>query len=136
MIKPLEKPGLTTERLEQLNHQLVVGSVNSFGITGPLKDDAGLDQVIQGMSGLMSVTGSGADTYRVGVPIVDITSGMICAFGIVSALVGYSTGNAVSHLTTSLLETALNLSVIWYVLLFRQEKTEQEMKSIRSPGCR
>ena len=107
----LEKLGLTPERLEQLNPRLVVGSVNGFGITGPLKDDAGLDQVIQGMSGLMSVTGSGADTYRVGVPIVDITSGMICAFGIVSALVGRSTGNAVSHVTTSLLETALNLSV-------------------------
>jgi len=59
----------------------------------------------------MPVTGSEADTYRVGVPIVDITSGMICAFGIVLALVGRSTGNAVSNLTTSLLETALNLSV-------------------------
>lgn len=40
----LEKLRLTTERLEQLNPQLVVGSVNSFGITGPLKDDAGLGQ--------------------------------------------------------------------------------------------
>jgi crotonobetainyl-CoA:carnitine CoA-transferase CaiB-like acyl-CoA transferase len=107
----LEKLGLTTERLDQLNPRLVVGSINSYGITGPLKDDAGLDQVIQGMSGLMSVTGSGADTYRVGVPIVDITSGMICAFGIVSALVGRGTGHAVRHVTTSLLETALNLAV-------------------------
>jgi CoA:oxalate CoA-transferase len=107
----LEKLGLTTERLTELNPGLIVGSVNAFGITGPLKDDPGLDQVIQGMSGLMSVTGEGDDTYRVGVPIVDITSGMICAFGIVSALVGRSTGHAVSHVTTSLLETALNLSV-------------------------
>jgi len=107
----LEKLGLTPERLLQLNPRLVVGSVTGFGATGPLKDDAGLDQVIQGMSGLMSVTGLGANTYRVGVPIVDITAGMICAFGIVSALVGRSTGHTVSHVTTSLLETALNLSV-------------------------
>ena len=107
----LEKLGLTTQRLAQLNPTLVVGSVNGFGLTGPLKDDAGLDQVVQGMSGLMSVTGSGAETYRVGVPIVDITSGIVCAFGIVSALVGRSTGHAVSHVSTSLLETALNLSV-------------------------
>ncbi len=107
----LEKLGLTTERLAQLNPTLVVGSVNGFGLTGPLKDDAGLDQVVQGMSGLMSVTGSGAETYRVGVPIVDITAGIVCAFGIVSALVGRSTGHAVSHVSTSLLETALNLSV-------------------------
>lgn len=107
----LDKLGLTAERLKELNPTLVVGSVNGFGITGPLKDDAGLDQVVQGMSGLMSVTGSESDTYRVGVPIVDITSGMICAFGIVSALVGRTTGHAVSHVGTSLLETALNLSV-------------------------
>jgi len=108
----LEKIGLTSARLNELNPDLVVGSVNGFGITGPLKDDAGLDQVVQGMSGLMSVTGSSAeDTYRVGVPIVDITSGMICAFGIVSALVGRSSGHPASHVTTSLLETALNLSV-------------------------
>ena len=107
----LDKLGLTAERLAQLNPTLVVGSVNGFGTTGPLKDDAGLDQVVQGMSGLMSVTGSESDTYRVGVPIVDITSGMICAFGIASALVGRSTGQAVSRVSTSLLETALNLSV-------------------------
>ena len=108
----LDKLGLTASRLAEPNPTLVVGSVNGFGITGPLKDDAGLDQVVQGMSGLMSITGPDADHgYRVGIPIVDITSGMICAFGIVSALVGLSSGRPVSRVTTSLLETALNLSV-------------------------
>lgn len=108
----LEKMGLTPEHLEELNPRLVIGSVNAFGSTGPMKDDAGLDQVVQGMSGLISVTGSEAgDTYRVGIPIVDITSGIVCAFGIVSALVGRSTGHHVGHVTTSLLETALGLSV-------------------------
>jgi CoA:oxalate CoA-transferase len=106
----LEKLGLTPERLKELNPRLVLASVNGFGTVGPLKDDAGLDQVIQGMSGLMSVTGAGT-TYRVGVPIVDITSGMICAFGIVSALLGRDSGKPVSSVSTSLLETALNLSV-------------------------
>jgi CoA:oxalate CoA-transferase len=108
----LEKLGLTSEHLDELNPRLVVGSVNGFGATGPLKDDAGLDQVVQGMSGLMSVTGSSADDgYRVGVPIVDITSGMMCAFGIVAALVGRASGHPVHYVTTSLLETALGLSV-------------------------
>ncbi|WP_426517450.1 CaiB/BaiF CoA transferase family protein [Diaminobutyricibacter sp. McL0618] len=111
-IGTLDKLGLTRERLEELNPRLVVGSVNAFGATGPLKDDPGLDQVVQGMSGLTSVTGSGAgDTYRVGVPIVDITSGMICAIGILAALVGRDNANPARHVTTSLLETALNLSV-------------------------
>jgi len=108
----LDKLGLTAFRLAELNPDLIVGSVNGFGLTGPLKDDAGLDQVVQGMSGLMSITGPGPGaTYRVGVPIVDITSGMICAFGIVSALVGRASGHPVAHVSTSLLETALNLSV-------------------------
>lgn len=107
----LDKLGLTSERLQQLNPRLIIGSVNGFGVVGPLRNDAGLDQVIQGMSGLMSITGSGVDTYRVGIPVVDITSGMICAFGIVSALVGRGRGKSVSRVSTSLLETALNLSV-------------------------
>ncbi|WP_375400872.1 CaiB/BaiF CoA transferase family protein [uncultured Amnibacterium sp.] len=108
----LEKMGLTPAHLDELNPRLVIGSVNAFGLTGPMKDDAGLDQVVQGMSGLISVTGSErGDTYRVGVPIVDITSGIVCAFGIVSALLGRSTGHPVGHVSTSLLETGLGLSV-------------------------
>ena len=108
----LQKLGLTAEHLAELNPRLVVGSVNGFGLVGPLKDDAGLDQVVQGMSGLMSVTGGGVgDVYRVGVPIVDITSGMMCALGVVAALLGRSNGSSVGHVSTSLLETALNLSV-------------------------
>lgn len=107
----LEKMGLSAERLEELHPGLLLGSITGFGTVGPLKDDAGLDQVIQGMSGLMSVTGAGpGNTYRVGVPIVDITSGMVCAFGIVSALLGRSNGHSVSRVATSLLETALGLS--------------------------
>ena len=107
----LEKMGLTAGRLEELNPGLVVGSVTGFGTVGPLKDNAGLDQVVQGMSGLMSVTGADpGNTYRVGVPVVDITSGMVCAFGIVSALLGRSNGHPISRISTSLLETALNLS--------------------------
>ncbi|GGF30798.1 CaiB/BaiF CoA transferase family protein [Subtercola lobariae] len=108
----LAKLGLTDERLTELNPRLIVASVNGFGITGPLKNDAGLDQVIQGMSGLMSITGADSEhVYRVGIPIVDITSGMIAALGITAALVGRSNGHPVSTVSTSLLETALNLSV-------------------------
>jgi CoA:oxalate CoA-transferase len=108
----LDKLGLTAAHLAELNPELVIGSVNAFGITGPLKDEAGLDQVMQGVSGLMSVTGpEDGDGYRFGVPIVDITSGMVCAFGIAAALAGRAVGRSGSHVTTSLLETALNLSV-------------------------
>lgn len=108
----LEKIGLTKARITELNPHLIVASVSGFGNTGPLRDNAGLDQVVQGMSGLTSVTGSDPEnTFRVGVPIVDITSGMICAFGIASALAGRHAGQVVNRVSTSLLETALNLSV-------------------------
>jgi CoA:oxalate CoA-transferase len=108
----LDQMGFTKVHLDVLNPNLVVASINGFGTTGPLKDDAGLDQVIQGMSGLVSVTGSDPEnTYRVGVPIVDLTSGLVCALGIVSALLGRTNGHPVRHVSTSLLETALNLSV-------------------------
>lgn len=108
----LDKLGLTASRLKELSPELIVGSVSGFGLTGPLKDDAGLDQVVQGMSGLMSITGPvGSDGYRLGVSIVDITSGIVCAFGIASALAGRAAGHPVSTVSTSLLETALNLSV-------------------------
>ena len=108
----LDKLGLTNERIKELNPQLVIASVSGFGNAGPLRDNAGLDQVVQGMSGLTSVTGSDSEnTFRVGVPIVDITSGMICAFGIASALAGRHTGQYVDRVSTSLLETALSLSV-------------------------
>jgi len=108
----LDQMGLTATHLDELNPKLVVASVNGFGTVGPLKDDAGLDQVIQGMSGLVSVTGADVEhAYRVGVPIVDITSGIVCAFGIVSALFGRTNGQPVARVSTSLLETALNLSV-------------------------
>jgi crotonobetainyl-CoA:carnitine CoA-transferase CaiB-like acyl-CoA transferase len=108
----LEKMGFSADRLRELNPDLVVASVNGFGTSGPLKDDAGLDQVIQGMSGLVSVTGADAEhSYRVGVPIVDITSGIVTALGIVAALLGRTNGHPVGEVSTSLLETALGLSV-------------------------
>jgi CoA:oxalate CoA-transferase len=108
----LDKMGLTEEVLQELNPRLVRASITGFGEHGPLTDLAGLDQVIQGMSGLISVTGADrAHTYRVGVPIIDITSGMISAFSIVSALLGRHQGHPVQRVSTSLFETGLALSV-------------------------
>ena len=76
--------------LRSQRHKIMLATKGGLRMDGStlLRDGSapGIDQVIQGMSGLMSVTGSGADTYRVGVPIVDIPSGMICAFGIVLAM--------------------------------------------------
>lgn len=108
----LEKMGLSEEVLNELNPELIVTSISGFGEVGPLRDMAGLDQVIQGMSGLTSVTGPDrGHTYRTGVSIIDITTGMINAFNVVTALLGKRMGASVTKMSTSLLETGLALSV-------------------------
>ena len=104
--------GLDPDALRAEKPELIVASVSGFGSTGPLSQTAGLDQVAQGMSGLMSVTGKDADNlYRVGIPIIDIFSGVFTALGIAASLVGRErTGNG-RTVATSLLEAALSISV-------------------------
>lgn len=115
------KPGTMTEMgldpdgLRAEKPSLIVASVSGFGSTGPLAQAAGLDQVAQGMSGLMSVTGEDAEhPTRVGVPIVDIYAGVFTALGIAAALVGRErTGGeqgAGRLIETSLLEAAISVS--------------------------
>ena len=107
----LASTGLEPELLRAANPRLIIASVTGFGPTGPLSQTAGLDQVAQGMSGLMSVTGLDEEhMYRVGVPIVDLVTGIYTAFGIASALAGRKEGGAGSAVSASLLETGLSLS--------------------------
>jgi crotonobetainyl-CoA:carnitine CoA-transferase CaiB-like acyl-CoA transferase len=115
------KPGTMTEMgldpdgLRAEKPSLIVASVSGFGSTGPLAQAAGLDQVAQGMSGLMSVTGEDAEhPTRVGVPIVDLYAGVFTALGIAAALVGRErTGGEHGMgrlIETSLLEAAISVS--------------------------
>lgn len=107
----LASMGLDPEALRTENPGLIVASVTGFGTTGPLAQTAGLDQVAQGMSGLMSVTGQDADSMvRFGVPIVDMCTGIFAAYGIASALAGRASDGKGRTISTSLLESALALS--------------------------
>lgn len=107
----MEKMGLGPARLHDINPRLIVSSITGYGTAGPWKDRAGLDQVIQAASGLTSVTGKNQEeTYRVGIPVIDITTGMVSAFALVSALYARVTGGEATHVSTSLFETALGLS--------------------------
>ncbi len=104
--------GLDPESLRAEKPSLIIASVSGFGATGPLSQTAGLDQVAQGMSGIMSVTGENVDEmYRVGLPIVDIYAGIFTAFGIAAALVGRERSGNGLEVSTSLLEAALAVSV-------------------------
>lgn len=108
----LEKMGFGPDELTKANPDLVHVSVNAYGLHGPLNHLPGLDQVIQGITGLTSVTGPAeGEGYRVGLPIVDIASGMIAAFTAVSLLLGRDRGSPARSGATSLYETALAMSV-------------------------
>jgi len=83
----MDRLGLGFDVLKQENSQLVYCAISGFGQEGPLRDLPAYDQIIQGMSGIMSITGA-PDTapYRVGFPVSDTIGGMTAAFAIVSAL--------------------------------------------------
>ena len=103
--------GLDAAGLRAEKPSLIIASVSGFGSTGPLSQTAGLDQVAQAMSGLMSVTGKNAsELYRVGIPIIDIYAGVFTAFGIVTALVGRQRTGTGLEVSTSLLESAIAIS--------------------------
>ncbi|WP_134681260.1 CaiB/BaiF CoA transferase family protein [Paracoccus ravus] len=83
----LAKYGLDYETLADLNPRLVYCSVTGFGQTGPYAHRPGYDYIIQGMSGMMSVTGEpDAQPQKVGVAVVDIFTGVYSVVGILAAL--------------------------------------------------
>ena len=83
----LERLGLGPEQLRERNPRLIVARVTGFGEEGPWADRPAYDHIIQGMSGLMSVTGSPeSGPFRVGVSISDLLSGLFTVYGILSAL--------------------------------------------------
>ena len=78
---------LDYETLKAVNPSLIYCAISGFGQTGPRKDDPAYDQIVQGVSGVMSITGS-ADTapYRAGYPLADTTGGMTAAMAIAAHL--------------------------------------------------
>ena len=91
----LAKYGLDYESLKAENPALIYCSLTGFGHDGPYKDKAGYDYVIQGMGGLMSVTGQkdgepGAEPMKVGVAVSDLVTGLYTAIAILAAIIHQS----------------------------------------------
>jgi formyl-CoA transferase len=88
-----------------INPRLVYASISGFGQDGPYGKRAGVDQIAQGMGGLMSITGApGGGPMRVGIPIADLTAGNLLALGVMIALFERERSGAGRWVTTSLLE--------------------------------
>ncbi len=100
--------GLAPDRLRAEHPGLVIASITGYGPVGPERETPGLDQIAQGMSGLMSLTGAGENTpMRFGVPIIDTMAGVIAAYGVAAGLAGRGATGEGTHIQTSLLESAL-----------------------------
>ena len=105
----LERYGLDHASLRALNPRLIYCSVTGFGQTGPRRSQAAYDFLIQAMGGLMSVTGErdgqpGAGPQKVGVPIVDLMTGMYTAVAVLAALARRTETGLGDHIDIGMLD--------------------------------
>ncbi|ROO87185.1 crotonobetainyl-CoA:carnitine CoA-transferase CaiB-like acyl-CoA transferase [Actinocorallia herbida] len=105
----LARLGYGWERLRELNPRLVYCAISGFGQTGPMSQAPAYDQVVQGLSGMMSVTGTPETApLRVGFPVCDTIGGLTAALHICAALAGRDTTGEGVFLDVSMLESAIS----------------------------
>jgi crotonobetainyl-CoA:carnitine CoA-transferase CaiB-like acyl-CoA transferase len=114
----LARYGLSYEDLRKINPRLIYCSVTGFGHTGPYRERPGYDFMIQGMGGMMSVTGEPDDEVdgkavggplRAGVPVADIITGMYASIAICAALAHRAETGIGQHLDLALLDSQIAL---------------------------
>ena len=106
----IEEFGLGYESLSRLNPRLIYCSVSAFGRSGPRAKEAGYEAVMQAFSGIMSITGeAGGQPVRCGVSFLDLSTSILCAFGIVTALYNRKETGLGQRIDSTLLGTALGL---------------------------
>ncbi len=103
--------GIDYQTIRKINPRIVYASISGFGQDGPYADRPGLDQVAQGMSGLMSITGlPGQGPVRAGIAIGDSSAGLYLSFGIVTALLEREHTGEGQWVHTSLLQALIAMT--------------------------
>src|SRR5450432_2097457 len=121
--------GIDYESLRAINPRIVYGSISGFGQDGPYHKRPGFDQIAQGMGGLMSITGApGEGPMRVGIPVADLTAGLFCAIGILTALLERDVSGEGQWVQTSLLQAQI------FMLDFRAARWLMEQDVARQAG--
>ena len=110
----LAKYGLDYESVRAIRPDVIYCSITGFGQTGPLKDTGGYDFLVQGMSGLMSVTGlpdgvPGGGPMKVGLPVCDLQTGLYAAISILAALNHRNRTGEGQYIDLALLDTQVSL---------------------------
>jgi len=102
--------GIDYASLEKINPRIILASISGFGQDGPYRDRPGFDQIAQGMSGLMSVTGiPGQGPVRTGAAIADLAAGLFAALGVMTALLERETSGKGQWVQSSLLQAGIAL---------------------------
>ena len=100
--------GIDYEAISRINPRIIYGSISGFGQSGPDATRPGVDQIAQGMGGLMSITGApGQGPMRVGIPIADLTAGIFLSQAVLLALLQRETTGVGQWVHTSLLEAEI-----------------------------
>ncbi len=100
--------GIDYPAMRAVNPRIVYASISGFGEEGPYRERPGFDQIAQGLGGLMSVTGTpGQGPMRAGIPIADLSAGVLCAQGILLALFERERSGEGQWVTTSLLQAQI-----------------------------
>ena len=111
----MSRLGLSYDELREFNPKLVYCAISGFGQQGPLKDAPAYDQIIQGLSGMMSITGDAQSApLRVGYPVADTISGITAAFAISAALVRRNNTDEGAFIDVSMLDSSL-ITMGWVI---------------------
>jgi formyl-CoA transferase len=106
----LDRLGFSYESVRALRPDIVYCAISGFGTSGPMASRAAYDQILQGEGGVMSLTGpADGDPHKVGVPIADLTAGMLASYAVVSALFHRERTGEGQRVDTSLLDGQVSL---------------------------
>lgn len=107
--KVMDRLGFAYEAVREINPRLVYCAISGFGQEGPLSGNPAYDQIVQGLSGVMSVTGDAHSApLRVGYPLCDTLGGMAAAFAVVSALYRRHASREGAFIDLSMLDSTIS----------------------------
>ena len=105
-----DRLGIDYESLKKVNKRIILASISGFGQDGPYRARPGFDQIAQGLSGIMSVTGKpGEGPMRVGCAVADVGAGLLAALGIFTALLEREQSGEGQWVQSNLLQAAIQL---------------------------
>ena len=105
-----DRLGIDYESLKKVNKRVILASISGFGQDGPYRARPGFDQIAQGLSGIMSVTGKpGEGPMRVGCAVADVGAGLLAALGVMTALLERENSGEGQWVQSNLLQAGLQL---------------------------